>query len=132
MTFHEKPKIFTDSLVPDKYYMIRYSKDTNYKKLIQSKRWQAVRNAYIKAHPTCECCGKLATEVHHIVPLNKFRNDPLKMEMMAFDEENLQALCRECHRKKHVELESFRHRRENAEAYHKEKLDNFLKNLENW
>lgn len=112
--------------------MITYSKDTQYKKIIQSTRWRKVRNNFLRKHPTCERCGKLATEVHHIKNLMMFRNDPLKMEMMAFDEENLQALCHDCHREVHYEMGKNRNKKEHAEAYHKEKLDNFLKNIENW
>ena len=107
---------------------MKYCQDTNYKKLIQSKRWMQVRNKFIREHPICERCGKLATEVHHRVPLNRFRNDPFKMEQMAFDEDNLQSLCHVCHRQAHVELDSYKNRRENSKAYHEEKLNTFRKN----
>jgi len=107
---------------------MNYSKDTHYKQLIQSTRWQRVRNQFLKDHPTCEICGKLATEVHHRIPLNNFRNDPIKMEQMAFDPNNLQALCHDDHIHVHIELGKFNHKQEYAAAYRKEKLDTFYKN----
>lgn len=43
----------------------------------------------------CEECGKRAVDIHHI----KFRSQCAKGEVNKI--ENLQALCRECHDKKH-------------------------------
>ena len=111
---------------------MKYIKDTYYKELIQSPRWRRVRNLYLHQHPICERCGKLATEVHHINNLMLYRDDPIKMEQMAFDEDNLMALCHDCHNKVHTEMGKNKNRVKNAEAYHKEKLENFLKNLDNW
>ena len=107
---------------------MRYSTDTAYKKLIQSSRWGKVRNQYLKDHPTCEICGKPAVCVHHRVPLNRFRDDLVKMEQMCFDIENLQSLCFEDHEKVHMEFGKNKNKKEHAEAYHKEKLKNFYKN----
>jgi len=106
---------------------VRYVKDTLYKRLIQSKRWQQVRNRYLKEHPACERCGKPGEEVHHIKNLMQFREDPIKMEQMAFDDENLMTCCHECHQKLHYEMGKNRNKAEHAAAYHKEKLDNFYK-----
>ena len=111
---------------------MRYVKDTYYKELIQSSRWRKIRNQYLKEHPVCERCGKLATEVHHIKNLMMFRDDPLRMEMMAFDEDNLQALCHDCHCQVHYEMGKNRNSKEHREEYHKERLDNFIKNLQSW
>lgn len=57
------------------------------------RQWKKIRDRYIKLHPMCEQCkrdGKLteAQEVHHIVPLSKGG---------THDEENLMALCTNCH-----------------------------------
>jgi hypothetical protein len=52
----------------------------------RSSKWPAVRNAYIKAHPTCAACGRKATEVHHILP---FHDHP----ELELDPDNLIALC---------------------------------------
>ncbi len=111
---------------------MKYSKDTNYQKLLHSKKWKLLRNKYLREHPICEMCGKPATEVHHIVPLNRFRDDPIKMEQMAFDEENLMSVDHPCHEKLHIEMGKNKRTKESLEAYHKERLDNFIKNLESW
>ena len=109
--------------------MSKFCKDANYVKLIQSTRWRKLRNQYLQDHPTCERChSHLASEVHHIVPLTKFKSDPAKMETMAFDEENLQALCHDCHIAVHIELQKYKYNIKNSQKYHKEQVDNFFKN----
>ena len=56
----------------------------------RSPKWQALRNAYLKAHPSCVVCGKPAEEVHHIAP---FHVDPAK----ELDIANLCSLCADDH-----------------------------------
>ena len=108
---------------------MRHPKDTHYKQIIQSQRWQIVRNKYIREHPICECChDKLAEVVHHIEPLMKFRDDLVKMEQMAFDEENLMSCCNACHEELHKQMGKNKNKLEHAIAYHKEKLESFYKN----
>lgn len=109
---------------------MKYCKDENYVKLIQSTRWRKLRNQYLRDHPVCECCHKyLATEVHHIQPLTKFRNDPEKMEIMAFDEDNLMAVDSSCHVMLHRQLGKYIHNIKNSEAYHKEQAEQMIQNL---
>ena len=57
-------------------------------------RWQRIRNAYIREHPTCEHAGCIApaTDVHH-------RDGRHPSEPGANDWTNLEALCRSCHRR---------------------------------
>ncbi len=57
-------------------------------------RWVKVRNAYVKAHPTCEAlgCDQPTTEVDHIVPLAQGG--------AKLDKNNLQALCGPHHAEK--------------------------------
>ena len=67
------------------------------------KRWEKVRNNYIKRYPLCERCeasGKItpAFLVHHIKPLSE-GGDRLNYD-------NLQALCERCHGEVHAELQS--------------------------
>ena len=81
-----------------------------YKRLIRTRRWRKLRLAYLKGHPLCEKCsaaGKTvpATEVHHIIPVSNER-DTARMEMLAFDSGNLQALCSECHQQVHEDMGS--------------------------
>ena len=60
--------------------------------------WLRLSRAFLKAHPLCAECqrqGRLtaATEVDHIIP-HKGNKD------LFWNEDNLQALCHECHSRK--------------------------------
>lgn len=86
------------------------SKDSNYIRLINSRRWRAVRGKKLMSQTLCEDCeseGKvrLASEVHHIVPVES-RGSLTDMENAAFDPNNLVSLCRDCHKRRHRELRS--------------------------
>lgn len=54
-----------------------------------SKQWRAVRLMTLRRQPLCPC-GAAASEVHHLAD-RKDRPD------LAYDLENLQALCKACH-----------------------------------
>ena len=56
----------------------------------RSPKWQALRNAYIKAHPSCIVCGRKAEEVHH---LRSFATAP----ELELDLSNLRSVCHDCH-----------------------------------
>ena len=43
----------------------------------------------------CEECGAKAVDIHHIIPRSRASKEYVN------DPKNLQALCRECHRRKH-------------------------------
>lgn len=65
------------------------------RKTYDSKRWKTLRHTYRRANPLCEACGMvLATEVHHVQPVSVAPS-------RAYDWDNLQALCKGCHRAKH-------------------------------
>lgn len=107
---------------------MKHPKDTYYKRIIQSSRWQMVRNKYIREHPICENChDNLAEVVHHRVPLMRFRDNPVKMEQMAFDEDNLMSCCNKCHEEIHKELGKNRNKKEHVIAYHKELVERAIK-----
>ena len=103
--------------------MKKYNKNEDYKRLINSgSKWKKIRDTKIKLNPLCECCGeKLAEEVHHILPLEDYSNDFETMESLAYDINNLQSLCKECHYKVHRELK--RERFQNRDK-RKEVIDN--------
>ena len=66
-----------------------------------STKWKTLRDVYIEQHPLCELClseGKesFSKDVHHIKPLSK-GGDPLL-------EDNLIALCNNCHSSIHGEI----------------------------
>ena len=73
-----------------------------YKRIIHSKRWHALRSAYIDAHPFCEECmargimDQPAEEVHHVRPIGTGRSWE-EMCALAFDAHNLRSLCHDCH-----------------------------------
>lgn len=73
------------------------------KKFYSGKKWRKCRDAYLKEHPLCERClavgiSAVAEHVHHKQELTE---DNYKDPMIAFNEDNLEALCFECHRKEH-------------------------------
>ena len=73
-----------------------------YKRIIHSKRWNALRTAYIGSHPFCEECmargimDQPAEEVHHVRPIGTGRSWE-EMCALAFDAGNLRSLCHDCH-----------------------------------
>lgn len=109
--------------------MKKYNKNEDYKRLINSgSKWKKIRDTKIKLNPLCECCGeKLAEEVHHILPLEDYSNDFETMESLAYDINNLQSLCRECHYKIHRELkrERYQNRDKRKEVIH-QKTEDFM------
>lgn len=61
-------------------------------KVYNTAKWRRLSKYFRKKHPFCVECGHLAEQVDHIHPLNDGG--------AAFDEKNLQSLCRSCHSKK--------------------------------
>lgn len=83
---------------------MRTQKTRDYYRLLHSKRWQILRREKLMQNLYCEVCGRPATEVHHIVPVESM---PLRqMEMLMFDMQNLQSICRKCHLKVHRDMHS--------------------------
>lgn len=70
----------------------------------KSKAWQHCRNAYFKkARGLCEVCLskgliKQGEIVHHIVEMT---SENIKNPTLAFGDDNLQLVCRECHAQIH-------------------------------
>ena len=64
-------------------------------------RWRKLRNWYIRANPICQlqvkCDGDAAEEVDHIKPIAHGGD--------ALDSENLQSVCKPCHRWKTWEVD---------------------------
>nr|DAK48569.1 MAG TPA: HNH endonuclease [Caudoviricetes sp.] len=82
-----------------------------YTRLMNSRRWRRLRAAYLSAHPVCEDCEQsgrttIATEVHHIRPIEERAGRPDDMQALAFDPCNLRALCKACHIDAHRVLHS--------------------------
>ena len=94
------------------------SRDPRYQRLLNSKRWKMLRQAYLQDHPKCERCiaeGKAAgikrgyihsaIDVHHKVPVES-AHSLQEMEALCYDWNNLEALCIPCHSKTHGEQRS--------------------------
>ena len=83
------------------------SRSKDYQRLLNSKRWKMLRQEYLRAHPLCERCKadgliRSAIDVHHKVPVES-AHTLAEMEQLAFDWNNLQALCIPCHSAIHKE-----------------------------
>lgn len=73
--------------------------------IYNSQRWKKLRAAYFMLHPICEMCEKEdkvspTEEIHHIKPILTGESR-LKMEELAYDSNNLIALCKEHHHQVH-------------------------------
>ncbi|GAB5387073.1 MAG: hypothetical protein Alpg2KO_00410 [Alphaproteobacteria bacterium] len=55
------------------------------------RKWRKLRARFLTKNPDCVSCGRVATVVDHILPLNDGGGNEMG---------NLQALCRDCHAKK--------------------------------
>ena len=108
------------------------SRDKNYQHLLNSKKWKQLRQWKLEQNPLCELCereGKVvsAIDVHHKVPVESART-PDEMERLAFDPNNLQALCIPCHAKVHREARS--HTRRSHEQRERDRLERWKEELE--
>ena len=79
--------------------------DARYRKFIHSRKWRELRKEKLSATIWCEDCrdqgrSVLATEVHHITPVMS-SDQPSRMAELAFDYNNLKALCHRCHCRRH-------------------------------
>lgn len=71
--------------------------------IYNSKKWQRVRKAYLESkNYICERCGKPATIVHHKTHLTAAN---VTNGAIAYDFENLEALCQDCHNAEHEHFE---------------------------
>ena len=99
-----------------------------YVKLMNSREWRALRIQKLRANPLCERClaefGRAvpARVVHHVKPIEATKDEG-ESRRRAFDFDNLQSLCFECHRAIHV-----------ADGYHKADTmrDRQAERMEQW
>ncbi|MEH6942962.1 HNH endonuclease [Bacillus sp. JJ722] len=72
-------------------------RDPKYIKFYLSTDWKILSAKYMSDHDyKCEDCGSIATEVHHIKPIQTEEGWELRL---SYD--NLRNQCVECHNKKH-------------------------------
>ena len=94
---------------PKKRYSIPYKKHDKQgliQKIYNSSTWQKLRNSYLMEHPLCENCLLLnkvtpAKEVHHDREISN-GNTLEEMQDIAFNPDNLIALCVACHHEIHT------------------------------
>lgn len=77
----------------------------NHQQIYQDVRWKRIVFVKHLENPVCEECERqgrttATEEIHHIIPFQQGRT-PLEVERLAFDIENTESLCIECHHKKH-------------------------------
>ena len=111
-----------------------------YRRIITGKRWQELRGMKMLKNEIdnggfCEQCVKnyfiggprprKATEVHHIVPIESASTRE-EMEALAYDENNLMALCRQCHHEAHRLLG-----KEHIKQAMEDEINNFINDIKN-
>ena len=75
------------------YVERRQREDPKYRQFYRSREWRMTALQYAVDHGhKCERCGKVGTDVHHIVPVQTPEG-----WAMRFDPENLCLLCVSCH-----------------------------------
>jgi 5-methylcytosine-specific restriction enzyme A len=99
--------------LPDKK-ILEYKKPNTSKKyndihkaIYNTTTWKNLRLEYLIARPLCEICIKKgiiesAIDVHHKTPISQ-GNDIVEKRTLGFDWNNLQSVCKECHKKEHNE-----------------------------
>lgn len=77
-------------------------------KLYNSQRWRTLRELKIQQSPLCEICisggvVRPTEEIHHITPISTGLSFD-DMQVLCYDFDNLQSLCKDCHRETHKSL----------------------------
>lgn len=102
-----------------------------YIKLMNSRKWRALRLRKLAANPLCEHHLKqgkyvAATVVHHIVEVETGRNEA-ECRALAFGWHNLMSLCRQCHAEIHRAARS--HSRDTHQQRERERLEQWKARL---
>ena len=127
------------------------SRDPNYQRLLNDKRWKLLRAAvFRRTNGLCEMCLKEGiitpgVDVHHIRPVEQAKTveGPDGMRARCYDSNNVMLLCVPCHLKVHQDMrthtkEKVKENKERARQRFMEmndpnygaKADAYLKNLE--
>ena len=100
---------FTDLVEVGKYYLCdehkelkqyqskekrkpRRIKPLSKKRAKENKTYNELRNVYLNENPLCECCGNLATEIHHKAG---------RVGDLLTNTDYFMSICRPCHRMVH-------------------------------
>lgn len=84
-------------LLRDRENKYNKNRDPKYKTFYNSKEWKMLKDKkMLDEEYRCERCHKLATEVHHIKPIQTDKGWELRL-----DYNNLLCVCIDCHNKEH-------------------------------
>jgi 5-methylcytosine-specific restriction protein A len=83
------------------------SRNKDYQRLLNSKRWKQLREWKLNESPLCEMCAAkglvvAAVDVHHKIPCESARTIQ-EIEALCFNPSNLQSLCVTCHKAWHTQ-----------------------------
>ena len=106
----------------------KMSRDKDYQRLLNSKRWKELRMLKLEQSPLCELCAEkglvvAAVDVHHIQPCEE-ASSLAEMEARCFSFSNLQSLCIQCHAYIHRKARS--HTKESHKQREKARLERWL------
>ena len=81
------------------------SRNKDYQRMLNSKRWKQLREWKLEQNPLCELCAEkglvvAAVDIHHKIPCESARTVQ-EMEALCFNPSNLQSLCISCHANLH-------------------------------
>ena len=85
------------------------SRNKDYQRLLNSRRWKELRVWKLQHNPLCELCQQeggyisASVDIHHIKPVES-ATSLKEMEELCFNPANLMALCIPCHVKVHKEM----------------------------
>lgn len=115
-------------------------KNPEYRRIVTGRKWQELRGLKMLKNAIdnggfCQECVKhyftggprprKATEVHHIVPIESAHTRE-EMEALAYDENNLIALCSECHHEAHRRLG-----KEHIKEALENEINDYINNIKN-
>ena len=108
------------------------SRNKDYQRLLNSKRWKQLRQWKLQQNPLCELCEakgfvQSAIDVHHKTPVES-AHTPQEMEQLCFNPSNLQALCISCHSKVHREARS--HTKASHQQRERDRFERWKEELE--
>lgn len=75
-------------------YKVKYTQKEYREEYLNSAEWKNLRSTILSTNPDCQCCGKLATDVHHMV----YRN------IVDVKITDLLPVCRNCHNELHTAI----------------------------
>lgn len=109
------------------------AKDYRYYKLLNTAKWRKLRRKQLVKQPLCEECLKRGTikaadQVHHKRPIERALSFE-EMEILAYDSNNLESVCQECHKNIHNHMGSHNDTKAAMKRIQKAEIDEYLKNF---